>query len=175
MACLFQSMFCGIGPLELQFPAQILASVFSPALWFLVWMRPDDRCLPAHWHPTGSKCIKGQRPRLFMGRGLPGKGGWFPCGILLRSAPGQGLTKLFYWSRHLSEFLGMKIIPSRSLVSSGCKDKSFFFCIFSTHRPCNVCTWKHLRSVTRVTFIITMAMYFPAQARGPKPNGWKYL
>lgn len=42
----------------------------------------------------------------------------------------------FFSTRVICLNFGMKIISSRSLVSSGCKDKSFFFCIFSTHRPC---------------------------------------
>lgn len=69
--------------------------------------------------------------------------------------------------------LGVKTISSRGCLSMGCMDKSLFFWMLFRPLPFIVCTLHLLRRVTRIAFIMTMAMNFPTQLRGPNPKGWK--
>lgn len=93
------------------------------------------------------------------------------AGIILASRARIG----FYWSRSVlpRDLLGVKIISSRGCCSLGCRDKSLFLGMWLRPSPFRVRMLHLLKRVTRMAFIITIAMNFPTQPRGPKPKGWK--
>lgn len=73
-----------------------------------------------------------------------------------------------------SEFLRMSwALRAEGISSTGCWDRLLVCGMFSTVQPFRGHTENRDRSVTRIDFIITMAMCFPTQERGPDPNGWK--
>lgn len=60
-----------------------------------------------------------------------------------------------------------------SLSSTGCCDRLLVCLMLSSVRPRQGHTVKRESRVTRMAFIITMAMCLPTQERGPQPKGWK--
>lgn len=68
---------------------------------------------------------------------------------------------------------GMKRMAKLSLSSTGCCDRLLVCRMLSSVQPCRGHTVKRESRVTRMVFIITMAMCLPTQERGPQPKGWK--
>lgn len=160
VTCLFQSRFCGIVSLGLPFPVQTHGLCFLFAVCCLVWIWSDEPCLLASWQPTGGKPIKWHRPWLFMWGGPPGKDGWFPwnsveqCSGAGTDQTSLALEALVWISRDENHFN-----PVAGRLDA--RISHFFFCINYSNTP----TLQSLRGsvsrrVTRMTFIITMAMYF---------------